>query len=171
MMAVAERPRASESAPVQEEVDGDGEAERDDEGAQNFVADAPSVARAGVAADCAGDHHVPAESPLDSSVDDEGDNGNAVGGGGDDDLERVDLGEPLDSAKSQRGHCEQAGPGAEVADVIANAQERDQQWDECDMLVTVSATLDAASYSARDGPADGEAGSPEQEQIRYKAQK
>src|SRR5271154_5667989 len=100
-MAVARRSGASERAPVQEEIDGDGEAERDDERPQNLVADAAGIARAGVAADGTRDHHVPAEAPLDGSVDDEGDDGDAVGSGRDDDLKRVDLGETLDPTKSQ----------------------------------------------------------------------
>ena len=48
--------------PVEEEVDGDGEAEDDDDGAQDAVADAAGVARAGIATDSAGDHHEPGRS-------------------------------------------------------------------------------------------------------------
>src|SRR5271156_3691611 len=156
MMAVARQSSASERVPVQEEVDGDGEAERDDDGAQDFVADAPGIARAGIAANGAGDHHVPAEAPLDGSVDDEGDDGDTVGDGGDDDLERIDLGEALDSAERQCGHGEQARSGTEVANVITDAQKQREQRDEGDMYVTRPVLFDAALDGTRDGSADGE---------------
>src|SRR5579862_865004 len=156
---------------MQEEVEGDGEAEGNDDRSQDLVIDAPCIACAGIAADRAGDHHVPAETPLYRSVNDESDHCNAIRDRGDDDLERVHLRQSLNSAKGERGHGEQACSRAEISDVIANAKEQDEQRDKRDVLGAGAVTLDATSYRPRHRSAYGEAGGSKEKQIRNQAQK
>lgn len=159
---------------MREEVDGKGKAEHDDERPEDAIGDAPGVARAGVAANGAGDHHEPAVAPLDGATDHEGDDGDEVGGGGDDHLEGIDFDNALDTAEGQSGHGEQPGAGSEIADVVADGEERDQQRDESDVGVLLGVGgvgFDAAADTPGDGSADGEAGGAEQEEVRDETEK
>src|SRR6185312_13886030 len=104
---------------MQKEVEGERESIDDDDGPQDAVADAAAVARSGVSADSAGNHHVPAVAPGDGGVDDKSDDCDAVGNSCGDDLKRVDFGNVLDSAEGEGGHEEESGSGSEVADVKA----------------------------------------------------
>ena len=119
--------RWSHGLPVEEKVDGDGEAEDDDNGPQDAIADAAGIARAGIAAGGAGDHHEPAETPLDGSSDDEGDDRDAVGHGGDDNFEGVDFRDAFDATEGEGGHGEQAGAGSEIADVVGDGEQGSEQ--------------------------------------------
>src|SRR5581483_6006433 len=107
---------------MKEEVNGDGEAEDDDDGAEDAVGDAAGVPGAGIAADGAGDQHEPAVAPLHRASEDEGDGGNGVGDGGHDHFEGVDFGDALDAAEGEGGHGEQTRSGAEVANVVADEE-------------------------------------------------
>ena len=78
-----------------------------------------------------------AEAPLDGAADDEGDDGHAVGNGGDDDFKGVDFGDVLDAAESEGGHGEQAGSGAKVADVIGDGEQGEKQGHERNGLLVL----------------------------------
>src|SRR5580658_1054132 len=163
----------SHSLPVEEEVDGDDEAEDDDDGTKDAVADAAGIAGAGIAADGAGDHHEPAEAPLDGAGDDEGDDGDTIGGGSEDHFEGVHLGDAVDAAEREGGEGEQAGAGPEVADVVADDQLRGEHGDYVNaraMLGVGGVVFGAAAHHARERAAEGKGDRTQEEQIRDEAQ-
>ncbi len=153
---------------MDEEVNGDDEAENDDDGAQDAVADAAGIARAGIAADGAGDHHEPAEAPLNGAADHEGNGGNGVGGGGEDDLQGIHFGDAVDAAEGEGGEGEQAGAGSEVADVVADDELRGEHRDDidfCAVLGVRGVVFGAAAHHARERAAEREGDGTQQEEV------
>src|SRR6266568_883516 len=103
-----------------EEPCGHGEANEDYGAAKDGLRDAAGHAGRGVAADCAGDHGEKAVAPDDLSVEDEEDEGDAVGHGGGDHFKPVDFVQILKAEEGENGDDDETCAGAEVADVDAD---------------------------------------------------
>src|SRR5271166_4312280 len=92
--------------------------------AQDRLRHLAGKARRTVAADGAGDHGQQAIAPLHLAADDENEERHAVGHGGGNDLEGVDLVQVLKTEEGQKRNEQKAGPGAKVANVEADKNRR-----------------------------------------------
>ena len=122
-----------------------------------------------IAADGAGDHGKQAVAPLHLAADDEDEERDAVGHGGGDDLEGIDLVQVLKAEEREQGDDEESGAGAEVADVKADEDggEEDAEaagrWGPGAVRRGVAGGF-AALKPAVDGAAGGEDGGRDQQQ-------
>src|ERR1035437_233773 len=153
-----------------EEPCGHGEADEDDDATEDGLGNQAGKPGGGVAADGAGHHGEKAVAPLDLATDHEGREWDAIGHGGGDYFEGVDLVQVLETEEGEQGDDEEAGSGAKVADIEADHDGAEEHEQASGVTRTVYQTPSTPLEPAGDGAAEGKDDGGDQQEPWDKVQ-